>query len=100
MGAVEEVDIGDHTAIAPGIARGQGARPRGPPGRWPPRQLTADQFARDLAGPGIDVVVRSGGTTLASTLPAAAGRALPRSRGSVTIGRTAYQVVTADLHRL
>jgi diguanylate cyclase (GGDEF)-like protein len=57
-------------------------------------QLTADQFAHELAGPGIDVVVRSGGATLASTLPAAGARALPRSRGSVTIGSTTYQVVT------
>ena len=93
VGAVEEVDIGDHTAIAPGIAVVRAA-PTRPARTVAASQLTADQFAHELAGPGIDVVVRSGGATLASTLPAADGRALPRSRGSVTVGSTAYQVVT------
>jgi diguanylate cyclase (GGDEF)-like protein len=93
VGTVEEVDIGDHTAIAPGIAVVKAA-PTRPARTVAASQLTADQFAHELAGPGIDVVVRSGGVTLASTLPAAAGRPLPRSRGSVTIGPTTYQVVT------
>ena len=93
VGAVEEVDIGDHTAIAPGIAV-VSAAPTRPARTVAASQLTADQFAHELAGPGIDVVVRSNGATLASTLPAASGRALPRSRGSVTIGPTTYQVVT------
>jgi diguanylate cyclase (GGDEF)-like protein len=93
VGAVEEVDIGDHTAIAPGIAVVKAA-PTRPARTVAASQLTADQFAHELAGPGIDVVVRSGGVTLASTLPAAAGRPLPRSRGAVTIGPTTYQVVT------
>jgi diguanylate cyclase (GGDEF)-like protein len=56
--------------------------------------LTAGQLAHDLAGSGIDVVVRSGATTLASTLPAAAGHPLPSSRGTVTIDHTPYEVVT------
>jgi diguanylate cyclase (GGDEF)-like protein len=93
VGAVDEVDIGDHTAIAPGIAVVKAA-PMRPARTVAASQLTADQFAHELAGPGIDVVVRSGGATLASTLPAAGARALPRSRGSVTIGSTTYQVVT------
>ena len=93
VGTVEEVDIGDHTAIAPGIAVVKAA-PKRPARTVAASQLTADQFARELAGPGIDVVVRSNGATLASTLPAAGARALPRSRGSVTIGPTTYQVVT------
>ena len=70
VGAVEEVDIGDHTAIAPGIAVVRAA-PTRPARTVAASQLTADQFAHELAGPGIDVVVRSGGATLASTLPAA-----------------------------
>jgi diguanylate cyclase (GGDEF)-like protein len=93
VGAVDEVDIGDHTAIAPGIAVVKAA-PMRPARTVAASQLTADQFAHELAGPGIDVVVRSGGATLASTLPTAGARALPRSRGSVTIGSTTYQVVT------
>jgi len=93
VGAVKMVDIGVHTAIAPGIALVRGARSR-PARTVVASELTAAELARDLDGAGIQVVVRSGGTTLASTLPAAAGRALPASRGSITIGHTAYQVVT------
>ncbi len=93
VGAVKEVDIGDHTAIAPGIALVRAA-PSRPARTVVASTLTAGELARDLAGAGIEVVVRSGGTTLASTLPAAAGRVMPRSRGTVTIGRTSYQVVT------
>jgi diguanylate cyclase (GGDEF)-like protein len=47
-----------------------------------------------LAGPGVQVLVRSGQSTLASTLPAAAGRAMPRSHGTVNIAGTTYQAVT------
>ena len=93
VGTVKEVDLGDHTAIAPGIALVRAARSR-PARTVVASTLTADEFARDLAGAGIEVVVRSGGTTLASTLPAAAGRVLPHSRGTVTIGRTSYEVAT------
>ncbi len=94
VGTVEEVDIGDHTAIAPGIAVVKAA-PTRPARTVAASQLTADQFAHELAGPGIDVVVRSGGVTLASTLHGAADHVLPRGRGgSVTIGSTTYQVVT------
>src|SRR6185312_16255890 len=57
---------------------------------------TAGEFVRDLAGSGIQVVVRSGPTTLASSLPAAAGTTLPHSRGTVSIGHTTYQVVTVN----
>ncbi len=93
VGNTQEVDIGDHTAIAPGIALVRAA-PARPARTVVASTLTADEFAHDLAGSGIEVVVRSGATTLASTLPAASGHPLPRSRGSITIGHTAYQVVT------
>jgi diguanylate cyclase (GGDEF)-like protein len=93
VGTVKEVDLGDHTAIAPGIAVVRAARSR-PARTVVASTLTADELARDLAGAGIEVVVRSGGTTLASTLPAAAGRPLPSSRGTITIGHTSYQVAT------
>src|ERR1700729_4136225 len=71
VGAVQKVDIGAHTAIAPGIAVVRGARSR-PARTVVASELTAAELARDLAGSGIQVVVRSAGTTLASTLPAAA----------------------------
>jgi diguanylate cyclase (GGDEF)-like protein len=94
VGAVEEVDIGDHTAIAPGIAVVKAA-PTRPARTVAASQLTAEQFAHELASPGIDVVVRSDGVTLASTLPGAAHHALPQGRRrSVTIGSTTYQVAT------
>ncbi|MGZ4244974.1 MAG: diguanylate cyclase [Solirubrobacteraceae bacterium] len=93
VGTLQVVDLGDRTAIAPGIAVVK-ASPSRPARTVTASQLTAAEFARDLAGPGIEVVIRSGGGTLASTLPGAAGHALPRSRGSVTVGSTAYQVVT------
>ena len=93
VGPVKKVDIGVHTAIAPGIALVKGERSR-PARAVVASELTAGELARDLDGSGIDVVVRSNGTTLASTLPAAAGHTLPRPRGSITIGGTAYQVVT------
>jgi diguanylate cyclase (GGDEF)-like protein len=93
VGAAEVADIGDRTAIAPGIAVVRGS-PSRPARTVTASQLTASEFAHDLAGPGIQVVVRSGATTLASTLPAAFAQPLPRSRGPATIGTTSYQVVT------
>jgi diguanylate cyclase (GGDEF)-like protein len=93
VGQATKVDLGDHTAIAPGIALVRPA-PSRPARTVVASDLTAGELVRDLAGSGIQVVVRSGATTLASTLPAAAGHALPRSRGAVTIGHAPYQVVT------
>jgi diguanylate cyclase (GGDEF)-like protein len=93
VGTTTNVDIGDRTAVAPGIAVVRAA-PSRPARTVVASDLTADQLARDLAGSGIEVVVRSGAKTLASTLPAAAGHPLPSSRGSVTIGHTPYEVVT------
>jgi diguanylate cyclase (GGDEF)-like protein len=93
VGTAPEVDIGDRTAVAPGIAlvRASGTRPARTVGV---SELTADQYARELAGSGIQVVVRSGGATLASTLPAAAGLTLPLPRGTITIGPNSYRVTT------
>src|SRR6185437_15743587 len=96
IGGAKKVDLGDHTAIAPGIALVRAARTR-PARTVVASTLTAGDFARDLAGSGAQVVVRSGGDTLASTLPAAAGRTLPRARGTIRIGNTTYQVVTVRL---
>jgi diguanylate cyclase (GGDEF)-like protein len=93
VGSAKKVDIGDHTAIAPGIAVVRAASSR-PARTVVASDLTASELAHDLAGSGVQVVVRSDGTTLASTLPAAAGHTLPSSRGSTRIGHTTYQVVT------
>src|ERR1700759_904979 len=93
VGASQKVDIGDHTAIAPGIALVRAAASR-PTRTVVASDLTASELAHDLAGSGIQVVVRSDGTTLASTLPAAAGHRLPGSRGAIRIGHTDYEVGT------
>jgi diguanylate cyclase (GGDEF)-like protein len=92
VGAAREVDIGDHAAIAPGIAlvTASGRRPARTVGV---SELTASQYARELAGSGIQVVVRSGGATLGTTLPAAAALPLPR-RGTITIANNHYSVLT------
>ena len=92
VGVTPVIDIGDKTAIAPGLATVTAS------GNRPARvvavsDLTAAQYAADLSGAGIKAVVRSGGSPLASTLPAAVGRTLPQ-RGSVTIGSTGYDVVS------
>src|SRR5947209_17404737 len=93
VGADRVVDIGDHGAIAPGIALVRGSRAR-PARRVVTSQLTAAQLARELAGPGTHVIVRSAGSTLATTLPAAARLSLPPSHGLVTVGHTTYQAVS------
>lgn len=84
-------DAGASDALAPGVAV-----IRNPPAR-PSRtimlsELTASRFARELTGRGFAVVVAQGRRTLAATLPAARGRALPRS-GQLELGGRTYQVV-------
>jgi diguanylate cyclase (GGDEF)-like protein len=93
IGPVRAVDIGDRTAIAPGIAVVNAARGR-PVRTVAVSELTAAQYGHELAGPGIQIVVRSGSVTLASTLAAAATRALPRQQSSLRIGSDGYDVVT------
>jgi diguanylate cyclase (GGDEF)-like protein len=92
VGTAQVVDTGSKTAIAPGIAlvRATGGRPAR---TVTVSQVTAEQYAHELAGSGVQVVVRAGGATLASTLPAAAGAALP-PHGSTDIGGDTYRVIT------
>jgi diguanylate cyclase (GGDEF)-like protein len=93
VGSRPVLDTGDRTAVAPGIALVRGASGR-PARSFAVSQLTAAQLAEELAGSGIQVVVRSAGSTLASTLPAAAGLSLPAPRGQVTTGAGTYRVFT------
>jgi diguanylate cyclase (GGDEF)-like protein len=96
IGSAPTVTVGDPTAVAPGIAivRATTSQPQ-----WSidVSELTADDYARSLQGQGIEVVVRSGTTTLASTLPAAAHMSLPAQHGTVTVGPARYRVVTEGL---
>ncbi len=84
-------DLGARTAIAPGTA----SISTSPPRRGlsvSASELTAGQYARELAGSGVQLVVRQGSRTLNSTLPAAP-RTLPR-QGNVTVGGSSYRSVT------
>jgi diguanylate cyclase (GGDEF)-like protein len=56
-------------------------------------ELTAAEFVRELSGAGVQLVVRQGGRTLASTLPVAAPRSLPNRR-DVTLAGVGYRSVT------
>src|SRR5450755_287329 len=87
------VALGADGAVAPGFAVVPAAHGR--PGRVVGvSELTAAQYGHELAGDGIQVVVRSSGNLLASTLPAAGVLALPRTHGAITIGSETYQALT------
>lgn len=90
-GSGPPIDVGNRTAVAPGVAMVTVASGR-PVRTITVSQLTAEQFAQVLAGPGIQAVIRSGGTTLASTLSGADQHPLPSGHGSVTIGSAGYRV--------
>jgi diguanylate cyclase (GGDEF)-like protein len=87
-------DAGGRTAIAPGSARLPATSSVGAV-TVTASEVTAAQYARDLRSPGVQVVVRVGGSTLGTTLPAQASHRLP-SRGTVTIGGTGYRTVTGS----
>jgi diguanylate cyclase (GGDEF)-like protein len=87
-------DVGSRQAIAPGMAMVTG-RTRAPIRTIAVSQLTAGQYARELAGSGFQVVVRSGESVLASTLPTEVSRTLPAQHGTVTINSRSYRVATA-----
>lgn len=91
-GAKTEVDFGLPGAIAPGMAisTGAGSQPRL---TVTVSELTGAEYARDLAGPGLGVVVRQSGKTLGSTLGALTRVSLPRS-GTVKVGGADYQAIT------
>jgi diguanylate cyclase (GGDEF)-like protein len=84
-------DVGDRTAVAPGVARVNG-RPGGA-FTITVSTITASEYARDLTGPAASVVVRQAGRTLTSTLPIEHGSSFP-ARGTVTVNQHGYQAVT------
>jgi diguanylate cyclase (GGDEF)-like protein len=91
-GGVTLADVGDRTAIAPGVAtvrrNGQDT-----PLSVAVSELTAAQYARQLASHDAGVVVRQGSRTLAATVPGAQGVAFP-TEGTVHLGGDDYRVVT------
>jgi diguanylate cyclase (GGDEF)-like protein len=90
VGPRQAASAGDASAVAPGTAvvRARGSRPSR---TVTVSELSAGDYADQLAGPGVAVVVRQGGRTLATTLPAARNRRLPPA-GTVTVGDTSYQL--------
>jgi diguanylate cyclase (GGDEF)-like protein len=85
------LDRGDRSAIAPGTATIKG----GPGGTVAitASELTASEYARELAAPDVAIVVRQRYRPLSSTLSGSAPGSLPR-RGSVSVGASSYRAVT------
>ena len=85
------VDVGDPTGIAPGVALL--ARPGAAPAMTvTASELTADRYTRELAGPGVAIVVREGPRVLSSTVRVAPGPS-PTTRGNVTVDGKGYRAV-------
>jgi diguanylate cyclase (GGDEF)-like protein len=95
IGTRQVADAGGRTAVAPGVALVRASASQ-PAWKVTASELTAPQFARDLAGSGFDVVVSQGGRTIGTSLPAARGVALP-SMGSIRLGNDTYETVTQSL---
>ncbi len=86
-------DVGDRTALAPGVVTVKGA-PGGSPLTVRAAAVTAAEYARDLgSSPGAEVVVREGSRQLYSTVALTGTVALPR-RGTVRLGNVDYEAVT------
>ena len=94
VGGRTVADVGTRTAVAPGAV----TAPVSGVGRMTvtTSELTAGEFARELAGPGVQVVVRQGARTLGSSLRGLGGGALPR-RGSVQLHGVSYRAVSLGL---
>jgi diguanylate cyclase (GGDEF)-like protein len=86
--------VGDPTAIAPGVATVNRSR-QDTPLSVAVSELTAAQYANQLASQDADVVVRQGSRTLAATVPGTQGVSMP-SKGTVHVGGSDYRAVTLE----
>lgn len=84
-------EVGNRTAIAPGTATAVSGN--GPPVVVIVSEIRAGQFVRDLAAPGVVVVVDQGSQTLGATLPAARGHVFPR-KGTVDLSGAHYRAAS------
>ena len=93
LGTGRAVDIGDETAVAPGSATVRGRRIR-----VVVSELTATQYARELAlpGSGLLMVVSEGKHAIGESSPDLVGRSLPW-RGSVSFNGGSYRALTKQL---
>jgi diguanylate cyclase (GGDEF)-like protein len=93
-GARTVADIGSNDAVAPGSAT---VAPRPKATRLiTVSEITAPEYVRELAAPGVEIVVRQGPRTLGTSSPAAGRLALP-TRGTVTLGGATYREVAIGL---
>lgn len=84
-------DVGDRTAIAPGAALLK-IPATGQEMTVAVSELTASQYAHELAGPGVAIVVYDGPRVLGSTITIPHGKSLPRD-GNVSVSGTGYRAV-------
>jgi len=85
-------DVGDRSAVAPGVAT-VASQHGAPSVSVLVSEVTAARYAQSLTSRGAGVVVRQGSQSLASTLTATPVHALPR-RGEVRLGGARYSAVT------
>lgn len=90
-GSTTLADFGDRTAIAPGSATIAGRQMT-----VTVLELTAAQYARELAAPGIAVVVRTGSREPAATGAGLNARSLPTT-GGISIHGTSYRAESQTL---
>jgi diguanylate cyclase (GGDEF)-like protein len=81
-------DIGDPNAVAPGLAS---VSARGI--TVVASELTANQYAHELASPGVGVLVRQGGRVLGASDPTLADSSLP-TQGSASLQGKSYRAMT------
>jgi diguanylate cyclase (GGDEF)-like protein len=94
VGSTTLANIGDPTAVAPGLATvGTGARQL----TVTVSEITAAQYARQLAAPGVAIVVGDGARNLASTLQPAVGAGTLPLQGTVSVGGATYSAVSDSL---
>jgi diguanylate cyclase (GGDEF)-like protein len=90
-GTTTLADFGDSTAIAPGAARFTDPN-TGQVLTVAVSELTAAQYARELAAPGVAVVIREGPKIIGSTITIPAGDSLP-TNGNFAVRATGYHAV-------
>jgi diguanylate cyclase (GGDEF)-like protein len=93
VGRRSPITIGSEAAIAPAAAVVPTVGPRARR-TFAVSELTAAQYADQLAGADTGIVVRRGAVTLGASPSAAARSSLPAGRGTVTVGSQRYRVVT------
>jgi diguanylate cyclase (GGDEF)-like protein len=91
VGSHTVADVGDHSAVAPGLAV-VGTRRM----TVAASELTAGQYIHDLAAPASALVVRDGSRTLASSLPQTLRLPASPVNGNVKLGNSTYRALTQN----